>query len=242
MKAAVPLAFLFCVFFAPNAMALFDRNGEHIVVSGGPALREWENYRVESQRHDRWWGNFVRAARVKMQQIRKEEGPNARITWLVYRRAYEGRGKEDQTDYVSNVISVRDRDDVKCKLIWFNTKEALINYLNSGMDRSQFKIKSFDFFGHSNKYCFAFDYSGEILGASKCYLHQNDLKLINRGAFARGAECKSWGCHTGEAMSKVWRSTLGVKLRGAVGKTDYAYCWQNGGTLPVVSPGGRWTY
>ncbi|MFT5470993.1 MAG: hypothetical protein ACI8UO_006126 [Verrucomicrobiales bacterium] len=240
MKAALSFALLFWILVAP-AQAIFDKDGEHIIVSGGPALREWENFRVEAQRHDFWWGNFARAARVKMQELRAENGPKARITWLVYRKAYEKRGKEDNTDYVSHVISIRDREDVRCKLVWFETKEQLINYLNSGMNRADFKIKSFDFFGHSNKYCFAFDYSGEILGASKCFLHQDDLKLLNRGIFARGAKNQSWGCHTGEAMSAAWRRTTGTRLRGAVGKTDYANCWVNDGTLPVVSPGGRWT-
>ena len=242
MKAALPFAFLLWILIAPTAHALFDSDGEHIIISGGPALREWENFRSEAQRHDRWWGNFVRAARVRMQQIRADEGPNARITWLVYRRAYENRGKEDSTDYVENVISVRDREDVRCKLVWFNTQEQLLHYLNYGMDRSEFKITSFDFFGHSNKYCFAFDYSAEILGASKCYLHQDDLVKLNRGIFSRSSKNKSWGCHTGEAMSRKWRLATGTKLRGAVGKTDYSECWVNGGTLPVLSPGGRWTY
>lgn len=226
---------------AAQAFNLFKVKGEHIVVSGGPALREWENYRAPSQRHDRWWGNFARAARVQMQILRAKHGPDAQITWLVYRKAYETRGREDETNYIDFVESIRDREDVRCKLIWFNTREQLLHYMNYGIDRSQLKIASFSFFGHSNKYCFVFDYSGEILGASKCYLHQDDLTKLNRGIFARGAKCQSWGCHTAEAMSKKWRQATGTRLRGAVGKTDYAECWVNNGSLPKLSPGGKWS-
>lgn len=242
MKTIITLI-LFSLLVSPVAQALnlFGGDGEHIVVSGGPALREWENFREPSQRHDFWWGNFARAARVQMQILRAEHGPNAQITWLVYRKAYESRGREDETDYLAFVKSIQARDDVRCKLVWFNTQEQFLNYMNFGVDRSQQKIESFTFFGHSNKYCFVFDYSGEILGASKCFLHQDDLTKLNRRIFARGAKCQSWGCHTGEAMSQKWRAATGTRLRGAIGKTDYAECWVNNGSLPKLSPGGKWT-
>ena len=134
---------LFSLVVSPMAQALNlfgDASGEHIVVSGGPALREWENFREPSQRHDRWWGNFARAARVQMQALRAEHGPNAQITWLVYRKAYENRGREDETDYIDFVKSIQERADVRCKLVWFNTQEQFLNYLNYGVDRSRQKI------------------------------------------------------------------------------------------------------
>ena len=232
---------------APTAEAieLFGATeGEYIILSGGPALREWEGFRSENHRHDRWWGNFVRAARIRMQQLTKEKGPKQDITWMVYRTGYEKRGVEDGVDHISNVISVRDRDDVECKLIWFTATDQLINYLNngpSGRSRNNYKITGFEYFGHSNKYCFTFDYSGEVLGASKVFLHEDDLKRLKRGIFSRRAYCQSWGCHTGESMSQVWRRATGVKMRGAIGKTDYSECWRQ--TLPVISTaGGRWSY
>ena len=55
-----------------------------------------------------------------------------------------------------------------------------------------------------------FDYSNNIDSASKVWLHQDDLKKINRGIFARDAYVKSWGCHTGESMSKKWHEATGV--------------------------------
>src|SRR5690606_36894292 len=101
------------------------------------------------------------------------------------------------------------------------------------------KVSGFEFFGHSNEYCFVFDYSNHILGASKTFLHQSEIKRFSRKAFARGAYCKSWGCHSGESFSAEWRRVTGTKMIGAIGKTDYSATWQ--GTLPFVSPGGRWT-
>jgi len=216
--------------------------GEIIILSGGPALREWENLRAEQVRHDRWWGNFVRAARIRMEQIRAERGSDATITWLVYRTGYELRGVEDGEDYISNVISVRDKPTVNCRLIWFRSADEVIAYLNDGgqgVSRATTKIAGFEYFGHSNKYCFTFDYSGEVLGASKVFLHQDDLKRLQPGIFARGAHVQSWGCYTGEAMSEAFHNQTRVRMIGAQGKTDYSNCWQE--TLPVLSTSkGRW--
>ena len=62
--------------------------------------------------------------------------------------------------------------------LWFDTKEELINYLNKGQDRDKVKIASFDYFGHSNKACFLFDYSNTIDTMSIAYLHVKDLRRI----------------------------------------------------------------
>ncbi|MFZ4589298.1 MAG: hypothetical protein ACOYNG_09950, partial [Terrimicrobiaceae bacterium] len=43
---------------------------EYILVSGGPALEEWEKFKDEP--HDRWWGNFIRSARVRIQELQKQ--------------------------------------------------------------------------------------------------------------------------------------------------------------------------
>jgi hypothetical protein len=69
------------------------------------------------------------------------------------------------------------------------------------------------------------------------WLHENDLKQIKRGAFAKNAYVKSWGCHTGESMSKKWYAATGVRMIGAVGKTQYRT-----EELPFLSSAnGRWT-
>ena len=52
----VLLAFLALVSFA---------SAEHLILTGGPALRKWENLRVPRDQHDRWWANFVRASTLR---------------------------------------------------------------------------------------------------------------------------------------------------------------------------------
>lgn len=208
-------------------------NREYILLSGGPSLIEWEKFKAEP--HDRWWGNFIRSARVRIQQIQKEV-PNARITWLVHRPSYVRRAnRQDQADLIANIVSVRNRYNVN--LVWFETGDEVIRYLNQGQPRDQVKIANFEFYGHSNKSCFMFDYSNEIDSASKSWLHEDDLRKIRRGIFTKDAHIKSWGCHTGESMSKVWRRATGKRMIGAIGKTDYA----NGhlrNWVPAVN--GRW--
>jgi len=220
---------------APLAHA--DVQKEYIVLSGGPSLIEWEKYKAAS--HDFWWGNFIRAARVRIEQLRKEFGPSARITWLVYRPAYERRAAHmrdhDQTDIIANILSVRDKYGVN--LVWFTSGADVINYLNAGLPRNQVKIASFDFYGHSNSKCFMFDYSNQIDSASKAWLHENDLSRLKHGLFTKDAHIKSWGCHTGESMSKVWRQATGKKMIGAIGKTDYSDGHLRG-WVPAVN--GRW--
>ena len=115
----------------------------------------------------------------------------------------------------------------------------MVNYLNAGRPRHLVKIASLDWFLHSNKACFMFDYSNEIDSGSKSWLHENELGRINRGIFAKRAVVKSWGCHTGESMSKKWKRATGVPMIGAVGKTDYAVMYRNN-WLPALSK-GRWT-
>lgn len=209
---------------------------EYIILSGGPSLIEWEKYKAAP--HDAWWGNFIRAARVRIQQLREQYGPNAKITWLVYRPGYDRRAsRQDRADLIGNITSVRDKYGVN--LIWFNDKNAVINYLNAGQPRNAVKIANFEFYGHSNRACFMFDYSNEIDSASKVWLHEDELKAINRGLFTKDAFVKSWGCHTGESMSKKFKAATGKKMIGAIGKTDYAH-GHTRGWIPALSDGGRW--
>ena len=181
---------------APQTVeAALNPNDEYIIVSGGPALQYWEGYRREAHRHDRWWGNFVRTARFRIEQLKKASNDAVNITWLVYRPGYESRAAEDGQPLISHIESVRDKYGVN--LVWFNQGEEVIHYINNGQNRNAIKVSGFEFFGHSNKYCLVFDYSNHILGASRSFLHQGDLKQINRKAFAKGAYAKSWGCHSG---------------------------------------------
>ncbi|HSJ03243.1 MAG: hypothetical protein ACAI34_25980 [Verrucomicrobium sp.] len=224
------VSLLACLGFATGAEA---QSKEYVIVSGGPALRKWENLRAPGTQHDRWWGNFIRPARIRIEEIQKQD-PGAMITWLVYRNAFTTRSAEDNRALAPLVESVRDK--YRVRLLWFDSGTQLINYLNNGQNRSQVKICNFEYFGHSNKYCFMFDYSNAVYGVSKSWLHEKDLPRIRGGIFTRDAHCKSWGCHTGESMSRAFRNATGVVMVGAIGKTDYSN--------PVaieISPGGQWT-
>lgn len=227
-------AFLLILFFLSLTPSLQAAGGgEYVIVSGGPALRKWENLRRPGEQHDRWWGNFIRPARMRIQEIQAQD-PGAIITWLVYRRGFVTRGAEDKRALTELVTSVRDK--YRVRLVWFSSGNDIIAYLNNGQHRGRLPVGSFEFFGHSNKYCFMFDYSNAIYGCSVDCLHERDLGRIRRGVFTRDAFCKSWGCHTGESMSKAWRKATGIPMIGAYGKTDYA------NPLKIVlSRGGHWT-
>jgi hypothetical protein len=213
------------------ASTLPDSQKEYIILAGGVSLWQWEKYKAAP--HDNWWMNFVRASRIRIQQI-QAENPNAQITWLVYKPSYVARAKQEKNDLISHIESVRDA--FRVKLIFFDKTSELINYLNFGQNRDQVKIANFEFFGHSNKACWMFDYSSNLDSASKCWLHEDDLKQIRRGLFTKDALVKSWSCHTGESMTKKWKAATGVPMIGAIGKTQYMT-----DELPILSStNGRW--
>lgn len=222
-------------FFVATLPALAAAQREYILLSGGPSLIEWEKFKAEP--HDRWWGNFIRSARVRIQELR-QKNPDGLITWLVHKPSYQRRAeRQDKDDLIGNILSVRDKYNVN--LVWFDDGQDVINYLNNGRPRGQWKIANFEFYGHSNRACFMFDYSNEIDSGSKSWLHEDELFAIRRGIFTRDAFIKSWGCHTGESMSKKWRAATGKRMIGAIGKTDYSYGHLRN-WVPTLSPGGRW--
>jgi len=208
-----------------------DPAKEVIVISGGVSLSKWENYKP--QPHDRWWMNFVRAARIRIQQVRSED-PEAQITWLVYKPAYLRRAPEEGKDLLSLIDSVRDA--YRVRRIYFSQASELIDYLNSGKNRETVKISDLEYFGHSNKACWMFDYSNYIDSASKVWFHEDDLPKLRPGIFAKDAYVKSWGCHSGESMNAHFRRATGVPMWGAVGKTQYRT-----DELPALAEkSGRW--
>lgn len=209
-------------FFALISMASAD----HVILTGGPAMRNFEDLRVPQDQHDRWWANFVRASTLRMVEIRKAYGENAPIVWMVYRPGYQDRGKADGKPYTSYITELASKRNVT--LVWVDGTSSLISALNS---RPRGSIQTFDYFGHSNRYCFMLDYGSAIMGACTAWLHERDLPKIHSSVFAKDAYCKSWGCHTAESMSKAWKSAIGLKLEGAMGKTDYTVVGQ--GQLPA---------
>jgi hypothetical protein len=225
------------LFFFQSAQA---QQTEYIICSGGPALRKWENLRETALQHDRWWGNFARTARVRMQELQKTQPAGTTITWLVYRDAYLRRAAEDRDPLTAHCESVR--STYKINLVWFRTGDEVIRYLNEGgasTPRRRVKISGFEYFGHSNKHCFLFDYSSEIYASSTVWLHETELNRLRSSAFTRNAYCQSWGCHTGESMSKAWKRATGVPMIGAMGKTDYSHMHERGWKV-ALGFGARW--
>jgi hypothetical protein len=206
---------------------------EYIILVGGPSLMRWEKYKGAAA-HDFWWANFVRAGRIRTEQLRERHGPDAKITWLVYKRGYVERAAQEKKDLIGFIDSVRDKFNLN--LIYFDKGHEVIDYLNKGQPRDRVKIAFFEFFGHSNKACFMFDYSNGLDSASKSWLHESELTKIRRSNFTKNANIRSWGCHTGESMSKKWYAAVGNRMWGAIGKTQYMTH-----ELPVLSsPNGKW--
>jgi hypothetical protein len=189
---------------------------DHLIVSGGPSLNRWEKYRPQEDQHDRWWANFIRGATLRIDEIHRVYGKEKNIVWLVYRPSYDSRGREDGKNYISMIQQQATKRNVS--LVWINSSGEMIRAINGRPGRS---IETFDYFGHSNKHCFCLDYGSEIMAVSTQWLHENDIGRLRSSVFAENAYCKSWGCHTGQSMSLVWKQKLGIALEGTRGKTDY---------------------
>jgi hypothetical protein len=225
------LSFLLVLLLLLGGSAL-AANGEYIMVVGGPSMYQWEKYKVYP--HDHWWANFVHAARLRTEQVRAQLGPDAQITWLVYKQGYLDRATQEHQDLTGLIDSVREKFNLN--LVWFHAGSEVIDYLNNGQPRNRVKIAGFEYFGHSNRACFMFDYSNVLDSASKSWLHENELSKIDRRAFAHGAYVRSWGCHTGESMSKKWYRATGTHMIGAIGKTQFMM-----EELPILtSTDGKW--
>src|ERR1700756_3097199 len=90
--------------------------GEWIIVVGGPSLHQWEQYKAYP--HDHWWADFVRAARFRPEQLSAQLGPEAPITWLVYKQGYVDRAAQEHQDLISLINSVGDKFHLN--LIYFH--------------------------------------------------------------------------------------------------------------------------
>ena len=206
---------------------------EDIVLTGGPALRFMEHGKGDVS-HDVYWFNFVDASTIRLKELKDRAKPGELVTWLIYRPAYAARSREMGLDLLAQLQQKANALGVR--LVFFNSKAELVAYLNKGLDRDKIKIGDFDYFGHSNKACFLFDYSNTIDTMSIAWLHVKDLRLIDSDVFAHNATCKSWGCHSGEMYSKWWKSQFDVPMIGAIGKTDFAH----GGLPELSNADGKW--
>ncbi len=150
--------------------------------------------------------SFVRASRTRFQQIEAQQGndPNALYTWLVFEDGYRARGAQDHQDYVSDINSVRDKYHLH--LVPVLNGNDVVNYLNNGQDRGRMKVVDFEYFGHSNRCCFMFDYSNNIDSASKFYLHEDQLAGAAPQRFRAQRLCQKLGLpHRREHEQEVLR-------------------------------------
>ena len=236
------IAFLILAVLAtPLVRAQEGVSREFIVISGGPSLIEWEKFKRVP--HDHWWANFIHAARIRLGELREKQGDGALVTWMVYKPGYARRGsRQEKKDLLKEISTIRDK--YKVNLVYFGSQREFLDYINGGSSthpRSACKIADLEYFGHSNRACFMFDYSNEIDSASKAWLHETELEKIDRNAFAPHAFLKSWGCHTGESMSRLWRKATGQPMIGAVGTTDYSGSDEPGWHPKLGKSDGRWT-
>src|SRR4051812_15984962 len=97
MKRLLPALAILGFLLLNQAHAAAPANGEYIMLVGGPSLMKWEKYKGEAA-HDHWWANFVRAARIRTEQIRNQAGPDVKITWLVFGPGYRDRSAQEKQD------------------------------------------------------------------------------------------------------------------------------------------------
>ena len=208
-----------------------------VLISGGPALRSFEKFKKAS--HDKYWGNFIDSALTRAAELRKSLGAGDQIVWLVFRPSYTSRSAEDQQDY----LKLLEERGAKVGLtpIYFDNKDQLFTLLRRDGSAEKPKISRLEYFGHSNKKCWMFDYSNRVDGGAlePLVVHVDDLERISGSSFTPNAECVSYGCHSGEEFSQRWRMVVGRPMVGAVGKTDYS-----DGGMPKLSNGkeGSWVY
>ena len=213
------------------------RADDIVLISGGPALRSHERFKVNT--HDRYWGNFVDSALARVKELRKEFGSDDKITWLVFRPGYVRRGVEEKQDYLR---ILEERGALHGLIpIYFDDKEQLFTLLRRDGSPDRPLIARLEYYGHSNKKCLMFDYSNRVDGGAieTQVLHVDDLENISGSSFTPKAVCVSYGCHSGEEFSQRWRMVVGRPMVGAVGKTDYS-----AGGMPKLSErrGGSWVY
>ncbi len=190
----------------------------HVVMCGGPALRQWEGLRIQPDRHDNWWANFVRASTIRIAQIQQKD-PSARITWIVYRPGYATRGREDGKPYTRWIADLASK--YKIKLVWVDSANQAIRALNSSPRFRGDFVESFYYFGHSNCFAWMLDYGNNIMAVSTEWIHETDLNRIRRDIFTPRSDCWSFGCYTGASMSGWWKRIVGVPLWGNTESTRY---------------------
>lgn len=227
MKRLLSLALLFCSACLPVAEA-----GD-VILTGGVALRAWENYRGANA-HDNWWANFVRASTIQMALL-QQKNPQARITWIVFRPSYITRSKENKDQFIPKIEETAKKYHVK--LVWVDTADKAFREIAKAGKKEP--MSSFTYFGHSNPHAFMLDYSNAVMAASLEWMHEKDIeRYLTPDMFAPNADCRSYGCYTGNSMSAYWLRATKVPLWGNTESTRYQPVGE--GRLPEGA--GKWVH
>jgi hypothetical protein len=157
---------------------------EYIVVSGGPAVRTVRGS-ASSRRSSTTAGGETSSAppACACRRFTRPRPQGTHITWLVYRDGYVRRACLRAHQPLTQNIESVPKAYPFINLVWFRSTDELIRYINEGgMSRWSTKISGFEYFGHSNKYSFMFDYSSDIYANSVRWLHQTDLETVSTAA------------------------------------------------------------
>ena len=147
-----PCASSSCSGFLPRLSPALQAQ-EIILLSGGPAVRSFEKFKINS--HDKYWGNFIDSALQRAKDLQAEAKTTDKIVWLVFRPSYLSRGREDNQDYLK-IIEERGKL-VGVSPIYFDNKNQLLTLLRRDGSKDKPKISRLEYFGHSNKKCWMFD-------------------------------------------------------------------------------------
>src|SRR5471032_3629799 len=110
-----------------GALPASAQSREDIVLTGGPALRFMEHGKGDVS-HDVYWFNFADASVIRLKELKDQAKPDELVTWLIYRPAYAARSQEMGMDLLAQLQ--QKAKTLGVRLVWFNTKEELIAYLN----------------------------------------------------------------------------------------------------------------
>ncbi len=197
-----------------------------VVVSGGIN----KNLKTDPD-HDKNWKNFITAAKLYIQKLKKKIGPGEEIEWHVEENSYRVReSSEDnlmemryESYYINEIKSTA--KSLGVKLVFYNGEKELINNVNGGGRQGNDKISDFSFFGHGNSSGWFTE--GMSAGQGPLLTH-DDIKLFMAGSFKVGCKCTSYACNTatkddsGNSFADSWKAALGLDMWAIRGRSDYA--------------------
>ena len=216
---------------------------EYVILTGGPSLTVWEKYKTAP--HDQFWGSF--RARLAHPLPATPEGERQRPERHLHVARLRGRLQVPvarRTTRTTSATSIPCATSTTCTWSRWTNGVQVMDYLNHGQDRgNRIKVVDFEYFGHSNRCCFMFDYSSNIDSASKNYLHEDQLTSAEPvGVLPPRVREKLGLPHGREHEQAKFYDATGTRMIGAIGRTDFTNRDEAfNGIIPVLSsPDGKW--